>query len=147
MKFALAASILLASTEASTIDFNDDWNPNHCTTHADCPKFFNESMVCANIQENFKGMNREWVDTGKGGYVKTTPGPSFMTFDYSVCTIHAACGFPFEMRDRNGKWTGDVKCMPNAPTMPATSLVTEEHTATMFEMMKIQGQMHKQKIA
>merc|ERR1712167_158579 len=64
MKFSLFIAAAAASS-ITTAPFDE------CKTHADCGKFFNESMVCADIDEGIPGMVR---------------------FQYTKCTLHAFCG-------------------------------------------------------
>merc|ERR1712167_71934 len=105
MKFSLFIAAAAASS-ITTAPFDE------CKTHADCGKFFNESMVCADIDEGIPGMVR---------------------FQYTMCTLHAFCGHSGTCKETG--WTGKATCKPNAPPLPTTSLVTEAHKEAVEEMI------------
>ena len=148
MKFAVFAA-LLATASASTITFNDTMDAAHCDTHKDCPMFFNEPMVCATVTEVYTEEFRQF------GRAQNTTAPvprrvtEIMNATYNHCTLHALCGTDFksEIFHSNVFFKGTATCMPNAPPMPTTSLVTAEHVETMTEMMKVKREMQKHSIA
>ena len=138
MKFAFA-TLLLATAGASTITFPDELDGNHCNTHADCPKFFNEPMVCAKVKESMTK-------------ARTTPAQEVLSMKYQECTLHAFCATkgqaPSKARlGRDFNWNWDVQCMPKAPPMPTTTLVTADHVKTFGDMQQIKGQMKRHQMS
>ena len=137
MKFAFALTLLLGSAEASTISFPDEMDLNTCKTHSDCPKFFNEEMVCSEVVESYT--ERRYQQNDKGMW-KKVPTKNVMTVNYNFCVLHAFCGAadPWDLGSIcDTKTEVTIKCMPDAPAMPANTLVTADHVKTMVQMMKI----------
>merc|ERR550514_1635759 len=107
MKF-LAFVAAVAASNLTVADFDE------CKSHADCGKFFNEPMVCADVKEGW---------------------PNVFDASYTKCTLHAFCGFKHDAQAQ-GWGRKEVTCKPGAPQMPTTSLVTDDHREAMKELLK-----------